>query len=245
MNENIRLLLPPYLQTLGYIDVPNIQKLSDKCFKEDNWHPYWVEWRGIFDYLACVEYSFNSIRSLPKGSLLMGNFSDVHAKYHSASLVFFSQATLDNVAVWLKNKYSLNARGANISLSKSSFQNELINKDSQFEILFSNHSAYLDKLNTYRMDWVHRIIGGAVIGGDKRPDDPDFTDDNIQVLIPMDSSLNLNTTNFNELHKKIEEIKKDNNGNYMYSVDDFADYILGGTKNLIFDTIEIVLPLFD
>ena len=246
MKDNIKLLVPPYLQTLGYCDIPCIKKMSEKCFKEgDVFHPYWVEWRGIFDYLSCVEYSKQNIDNLPKGIDLFNNFCDVKSKYNSASLVFFSQATLDNIAVWLKDKYSLNSKGADISLSKNNFQNKLISENALFSEVFSKHRIFLDNLNTYRMDWIHRIIGGAMIGGDKRPNDPDFTDDNIGILIPMSSSLNFYTTKFEEIDEKIEKIKKNNNGNYLYSIDEFSNYILSETKKLIFDIIEIILPLFD
>lgn len=246
MNDNIKLLVPPYLQTLGYCDIPCIQSISEKCFKEDGvFHPYWVEWRGIFDYLSCVEYSKQSIDNLPKGAELWCNFYDVQARYDSASLVFFSQATLDNIAVWLKEKYLLNSKGAEISLNKHNFQNKLIAKNSLFDDIFSNHKMFLDNINNYRMDWIHRIIGGAMIGGDKRPTDTDFTDENIKILIPMSSSLSFYTAKLDEVDEKIKKIKEYNDGKYLYSIDEFSNYVLSETKNIIFDIIDIILPLFD
>lgn len=245
MNKNIQRILPPYLRQFGYCDVVAIQELSDKCFGGDKWNPWWVEVRGIFEYLACVEYSYQCINDLPKGIDLLYDFCEVKGKYHSATLVFFCQATLDTIAVFLKNKYSLRVGGANISLSKGIFQEALINKNSEYKKLFENHVDFLNKLNTYRMDWIHRIVGGSMIGGDKRPGDPDLTDENISLLIPMDSSFNIYSTDFDAMSAKIEKIKEKNNGKYLYSINEFSEYFLNETKNLVFDIVEMILPLFD
>lgn len=57
-----------------------------------------------------------------------------------------------------------------------------------------------------------------MIGGDKRLGDPDFTDANIGILIPMDSFLIFHSVNYKEQHRTIKEIKRKNNGRYLYNV---------------------------
>lgn len=227
------------------MEVLSIQNLAEKCFEEGRWHPFWVEWRGIFEYVACIEYSYESIENLPKGIELLNNFAEVQARYHIASLVFFAKATLDIISEWLNEKYSLKLRGSFISLSKKRFQNELVTAESAYLNLFEDHIDFLEELEVYRQNWIHRVVGGAMIGGDKRPGDPDFTDANIGILIPMDSSLNFHSVNYKEQHIKIEELERKNSGKHLYNAEEFSDYILYGTKLLIFDIIELILPLFD
>ncbi|MDT3762956.1 hypothetical protein [Priestia filamentosa] len=249
MDDNIRLMLPPYLQELGYCNVKSIQLFSEKCFEKGpgNWHPYFVEWRGIFDYLACVEYAYQSINQLPKGVKILEdyNLNQVQAKYHSASLVFFLKATLDNIAVWLKKQYSLTVNGANISLSKELFQNRIVLANPSYQQFFDKYKEFLGMLDKYRMEWIHRIIGGAVIGGDKRPGDPSLTDDNIGIIVPMGASLNFSSSDIEGLHKKIEEVKERNDGEYLYKVEDFICLFVNETKKMIFDILELSLPLFE
>lgn len=247
MIDDIKMLLPPYLQDLGYCDIESLKKMNEVSVRagDGNWHPYRVEWRGIFEYLACVEYARQSINNLPKGMELIYDHCNVQAKYHTASLVFFSKATFDVIAEWLNNKYDLKAQFQNISLSKRSFQKELIAINANYSYFFKSHSAFLNKLSSYRTDWIHRIVGGAMIGGDKRPGDPDFTDNNIGVLIPLDSSINFHTTDSEAFKKAIENTKKNNNGVYLQSADEFSKNILDNTKSIIFDIIDLSLPLFD
>lgn len=245
MNNKIGMFLPPYLQKLGYSDYKTIQQLSEKSFTNDQFklNINGLRWRGILEYLACFEYSVECINSLPKGFELYATFSEVKAKFYSASLIFYCQATLDAIAVWLNENYSLKEKGSNIGLSKGKFQNKLIEKNSNFGHIFEIHGEFLNKLFTYRMDWIHRIVGGAIIGGKKNPNDPTFNDEeDIQVMIPLDSSFSIFTSH-EERIKKAEEIRKNNDGEYLHSINDFSEYFLEGTKSLIFAIIDASLEL--
>ncbi len=101
--DNAQLLVPPYLQMLGYADLPEIRKLANRALTVTpdgiNHDPIWISWRGLLEYVCCVEHAREMIKRLPTGHAI-GSVDVIPAQYHSAALVFFAQATLDNLAVW-------------------------------------------------------------------------------------------------------------------------------------------------
>ena len=82
------LLLPPYLQSLGYATFPQVRELSDRAMTvtAEGIHLdiVWSPWRGIFEYVCCVEYAREMLKGLPTGPAI-GSINVVPARYHSAS----------------------------------------------------------------------------------------------------------------------------------------------------------------
>lgn len=238
------LFIPPYLQQLGYGSISCMIELGKKAISVKETHietnPFWEEWRGIFEYICCVEYAYNAIFQLPKG-IAIGSIDVVPSKYHSASMVFYSEAILDNISFWLKNKFNLQIQRTNCSLHKVEFQEQLISKNEKFNIIFDEHKSYLTLLNKYRNEWVHRLAGGAFVSSDKPPSDPHA---NIQIVVPIDPKVNIFNTNSKEYLRRIEECKLNNNGKWLYTIDEFANIIRDGVKQLTIDILEVTLEIF-
>jgi hypothetical protein len=64
----------------------------------------WASWRDIFEYLACVEFARRALHQLVQ-SKMTGGTGPLAAIYQAASLVFFGQAALDNIANWLARRF--------------------------------------------------------------------------------------------------------------------------------------------
>lgn len=156
------MIIPGYLQSLGYLEHSILRELSDRSFEEDvdvvrDIKP-WSELRNVFDYVECMEWAVRNLDSLP----INGPGMDLTpARYDSASLVFFAQATLDNMAVWLNDAYSIGLKGNEISFYKSKMRNKLVLIDEGFSKCLDEYSEFVGRLNGYRMLWLHRIAGGA------------------------------------------------------------------------------------
>jgi hypothetical protein len=236
--------LPSYLQQFGYSDIECIKKLSDAIIEHAEYieeNALWKEWRGIFEYLSCVEFAYCTIMTFPKGSEI-GSHIIVPARYHTAALVFFAQAAMDNVSMWLDKNLLVEFNDkTKRSLHKKIFQDALIQTNLLFIDLFKKHSNFLKTLNDYRNEWIHRLIGGAFIGSDKNPGDPDA---NVQIVVPIDPECNMFNPNPQNYLKRIEECRQKNNEKWLYSIDEFAEQIKNGTKDLILDLLEISLKIF-
>jgi hypothetical protein len=244
LSESTDLFLPPELRNLRYNEIPIIIELGDRAVVIKETHiemiSFWQEWRGILEYLCCVEFAYKELKALPKGAEI-GGTDAVPARYHSAAMVFYSQAMLDNIAYWIKNKFSLRVPRMNCSFHKDEFQHALSQLDPNFESVFSEFKNFIIHLNDYRMEWVHRLSGGAFIGADKPPSE---TDANVRIVVPIDPKANIFNPNVNYL-ELIEISKKNNRGEWLYSLDEFADLIRNNTKTLTISILGLLLKITD
>ena len=235
------MLLPPDLQALGYYKIPVIAKLNELSYlhKDDHIQPIypWAEIRNIFEYVACVEYSKSRLLSLPTGRDL-GSVNVTPARYDSASLVFFSQATLDNLAVWLNGVFELGLRRNNISFYKNQIKLLLNKKHKDFGLLLNEYDDFIQKLNSYRMEWLHRMAGGARIYSDKAPSEPDA---NISIQIPIDPEIPSLANDPKKYRKRIQRVQAKNKGRWLMPIDEFAKYIHGNTKELLIKLLELTI----
>src|SRR5688500_10157391 len=107
-NSAEQLFVPSFLRQLGYLEDPGLIRLAAHLVREDGsqvvMHPDYRRWSGILDYLCCVEYARIAIHQLPTGRTL-GSVDVVPARFYSTSLVFFAQACLDNLAVFLNERF--------------------------------------------------------------------------------------------------------------------------------------------
>jgi hypothetical protein len=104
---------------------------------------------------------------------MTGGVVALAGRYNAASLVFFGQAALDNVANWLNRRLSLKLKGSRCQLHKKEFQNALLeatvnslNSHGIVEVV-QRHRKFLADLERYRQIWIHSLSGGANVYGDK------------------------------------------------------------------------------
>lgn len=239
--DNIVLLVPPYLQKLGYLENPSLIKLAKKCFREEDFHPYWVEWRAMLEYICCLELAYSNVQNLPNGQLLMTEDYNTEGRYHTASIVFFSKAILDNLAMFLDDKYKMNIKNGGKALNKPIFKKKILEKNKGIHEVLLLNSLFLDELTEYRNNWIHRLVGGAVVGGSSKFRE-NGTFEDAELLIPMDPTFNMSSFDNN---KVIEKMKKKNEGKYLVTAKEFTNEILDNTKKVFFEVMDNSLDLFD
>lgn len=239
------LFLPPYLTQLGYGSIDAFYELGNRAVFEGEDQiiecPTWKPWRGILEYLSCVEFARSELHQLPHGKEI-GSIDVVPARYNSASLVFFAQATLDNIALWLSNHLSLNVKGSDCAFHKTKFRENLVQYDSRFSGFIDNNSEYIEKLEKFRQEWIHRLSGGASVFSNAAPSDPDAK---VEICVPIEPSINLNGTDGKHYLKKVENCRKRNGGRWLYTIDEFADYMADGCKSLVSELVALLLVLSD
>ena len=238
-----QLFLPPYLQALGYGEYPEMHDLAARAVKEwpdhiefaSAWHP----WRGFLDYMACVEHARAEIHKLPSGRAI-GSGSVVPAQYHSASMVFFAQATFDNLAEWLKVEFKLaNVKHGDIAFHKDRFRGAIEKKDPVLAELINENLPFIKSLERYRHQWIHRMSGGAMIFSDVPPGQ---SGEKISIQVPIDPTIDPSRGGDAYL-SSIEECRQANGGLWLYSVDEFADRYANGCRDFILKVLHRCLTV--
>lgn len=196
----------------------------------------WQPWEGVFQYLACVEYSRTTLDQLPRHQ-----DSEVEARYHSAGLIFFAQATLDLIARWLKTRLGLSAEGANIAFHKTGkrgLANQLKHQWKSFDELLSVHKPFINKLNEYRMSWIHKLSGGTVldIRGPIKS-----SERSVDFVISKDPSADF----FGPKREFLSKITDNNvpQERHLYTLSEFTNWCGGATKTFVLDSLEASLRL--
>ncbi|MEJ6476985.1 hypothetical protein [Pseudoalteromonas piscicida] len=232
------MLLPSDLSAIGYGDIPIIKKLNELSYvkKEDCFQSVypWAGVRDIFEYMTCVEFAKARLLALPSGSKL-GSAHITPARYDSASLVFFAQATLDNLAVWLKGVFDLDLKGNNVSFYKNQIKAKLVEHSSDFEIVLDKYEDFILNLNSYRMEWLHRVAGGARLCSDRNPSEQASV---ISIQVPIDPVIPSLVFERQKYIKRIEKTKQKNGGRWLMPIDEFAENIQSKTKNLLIEILE-------
>ena len=244
--DSTNLLLPSYLQSLGYAEIKSIRELAARAVSASaevvQHDTVWSQWRGILDYISCVEYARNSIKALP-ACRAIGSVDVVPARYHSASLVFFAQATLDNVAVWTHCHLKLNIKGGDCAFHKAKFLQSLSARTAPVAKAAEDHMAFIGKLENFRKEWIHRLAGGAQIFSDKVPSEPNAR---IQIMVPINPSIGQYSQGTTAYLKAIARSRTNNGGRWLYPVGEFADEMANGLKAFLVSYLEAALvePLF-
>ncbi len=212
------LFLPPYLTQLGYGSIPSIITLADRAIFEGDEQisvcKTWKPWRGIFEYICCVEYARYELHHLPEGRAI-GTNDVVPARYNSASLVFFAQATLDNIAVWLSNQFDIPVKGSHCAFHKNKFRKALTELDLKYEAILNKNLPYISKLEAFRQEWIHRLSGGAAILSNVSPADPNPKK---EICVPIEPSINMHGTGGKSFLRKVENCRKRNCGRWLYPI---------------------------
>ena len=244
--DKVALFLPPHLQTLGYANLPGIRELADRAMtvtaEAIHQDSAWSAWRGILEYVSCVEYAREQIIGIPIGRAI-GSVDVVPARYHSASLVFFSQATLDNLAVWSTARLNLDARGSDCAFHKSKFNPALAARVPNVATSIQPSAPFVAKLESYRQEWIHRLAGGARVFSDRSPSDPGAQ---IQIMVPINPSVGGYEHDPKAYLRAIARTRTNNGGRWLYPVAEFADELADGLKAflLAFLVAALAEPLF-
>ena len=231
--EKTTLLLPSYLQSLGYATYPQIRELSDRAITVTDgaiWSDLiWSPWGGIFEYVACVEYARGMIKILPTGGNL-GSANIVPAQYNTASLVFFAQATLDNVALWTNKRLTLGIGGSNCAFHKSTFKKALGTHCPTVAASVKQHEVFITKLEKYRQEWIHRLPGGAKMYSNKLPSEPDAK---IEIMVPINPSIGQFELDSKAYIKAVARTQTKNGGKWLYPVTEFSDDLTNGLRDFL------------
>ena len=233
------MILPSSLA--GFEKIPVIQKINSMSFIEREGAVYivepWASLRGIFEYVACVEFAKERLLNLPKGKAL-GSINITPARYDSASMVFFAQASLDNLAVWLNGAFELGLKGNNISFYKDKIKPALETKHGRFSSVLQKYAPFIANLNAYRMEWLHRLAGGAEIYSDKAPSDSGA---NISIQVPIDPTIPSLASQPSLYLERIQKVQHENGGRWLIPIDEFAQYIRAKTIELVIEILEVTV----
>lgn len=237
-----QLFLPPFLQSLGYSTLPELRELAGRAVVTETaervlYSAVWEPWRGILEYLCSVEYAREMLKGLPKGRAI-GSLNVVPARYHAASLVFFAQATLDNVAVWSSKRLALDIKGSDCAFHKSKFNLALKENVPVVAAAAQIHGPFIAKLERYRKEWIHRHTGGAQIYSDKSLSEPDA---HIQIMVPIDPAIGQFQHDYPAYVKAVARTRTNNGGKWLYPVEEFADEITDGLKTFLISFLAAAL----
>lgn len=229
-------MLPPYLAGLGYYEIPEIAECDRRGFALVNDQMIsdgvWSKWRAILEYAGCAEFAREAIRSLPTG-LALGSVDLPPARYHSASLVFFAQATLDNIALWTAEQFALAVTGSDIAFHKPRFIRAAIGVAPSLAPFFSRQNDFVQRLVMYRQEWIHRMAGGAEAYSEEPP-----PHESTALKIPMDPIVHHENPDFVALVAKLQAA---NGGRWLYEINEFADLMADGLKDFIVSFLAIAL----
>ena len=236
-----QLFLPPYLQSRGYAALPELRELAGRAVTvtaEAIQHDVvWAPWRGILEYLCCVEHAREVLKGLPTGRAI-GSVDVVPARYHSASLVFFAQATLDNIAIWSTKRLKLAVKGSDCAFHKSKFNLALGKSVPNVAASAQIHEPFIKKLESYRQEWIHRLTGGANIYSDRTPSEPDA---NVQIMVPINPSIGQHEHDPQAYVKAVARTRTKNGGKWLYPVEEFADEMADGLKAFLISFLAAAL----
>lgn len=234
------MLIPAFLRQLNYEQIPILSTIEQASYITDDdsikMIKPWANVRDILEYIACIEFSKAQLKSLPTGKEL-GSHHLTPARYDSASMVFFSQAALDNMAVWLNKTFSLGIKsGNNVSFYKREIKPKLEEKNQRFSDILQNHEDFIMRLNSYRMEWLHRVAGGALLTGDAPPSCPNS---NLSIQVPIDPEIPKYSDNPKSYRRKIERTRQKNAGRWLMPVEEFAEHVSGTTTTIVIQLLEV------
>lgn len=233
------MIIPGHLHKLGFLDIPLLADLNQRSYKiQDETLVHiepWASLRDVFEYVACMEYSVSMIDAIPSGRKLNSEYL-TPARYDSVSLVLFAQATLDNLAAWLNKAFNIGLKSAGVSFYKPNMAKALSAIDEDFGHCLADADAFIQRLNNYRMEWLHRMSGGAMLFCNVSPDDPNFDP---AILVPLDPLVFTLKNDTEKYLQRVEEIRAENNGEWLVSVSEFGHDIKEGVFKLILDLLAV------
>jgi hypothetical protein len=245
--EGFNVFVPPYLNVLEYQHIDCIAELGKRgavLGDSIGIRQKWAAWRGILEYVACVEYGRCLLHEVVK-SKMTGGIVALAARYNAASLVFFGQAALDDVANWLSRRLSLKVKGSHCQLHKKGFQDALIEgtiKGRTIVDAVRRHQKFLTDLARYRQIWIHSLSGGANVYGDKSPAEGGIG----FFAVPLDPAISaFPEVDMGEYARRIQVCRDANSGEWLEPLENFANRFTDGVKAVCLDMLTASLSCLD
>jgi hypothetical protein len=231
--------IPPLLRELGYESISCIQALGRRGWSEvrENFigiREKWAPWRGILEYLSFVELARVRLKALPTGKAI-GGLHLLSARYESVALIFFAQATLDQVAVWLTQDMKLKVAGSKRQLHKKEFRSALSvsgSKGAGIAASLDRYAQYLLELEQFRQIWIHSLPGGANGFMDRAPDQGGIP----EIAVPIDPTIA--EVPQAKYYEQVQRCREQNGGRWLYPIAEFADRFAEGTKSLTLSVLD-------
>ena len=232
--------VPVELQRLGFQHNAIFSELADRGLKPitDGARQVqpWCRWRGTSTYLDCVAFADRSAKAIPTGKDL--NLEHVTpGQFYSASVIFFGQALLDNIAVWLCEALPLSVRGGERHFLSTQFKRELKKREPSSAGIIAAHEPFVKEVNTYRQVWIHSLAGGAMPISDISPfENPETA--NKYLGVPIEPAINFDQKNY---LKRIEQCAMRHAGHYLYRIGDFTGRIFNAASVFYLDWLRFAL----
>lgn len=191
-------------------------------------HENWAPWRGILEYLSFVELARFRLKALPTGSGIGGQHL-LSARYESLALIFFAQATLDQIAAWLTRDLKLKVPGRNRQLHKEDFRSALSNsglRGAGIAASLDKYEQYFSELEKFRQTWIHSLAGGAAGFSDRAPDKGGIP----EIAVPIDPTIP--EVPHAKYVERVQKCREQNGGRWLYPIGEFADRFAEGTKSV-------------
>jgi hypothetical protein len=145
-------------------------------------------------------------------------------------LVFFAQATLDNVAVWVADSLNLTVKGSDCAFHKSKFNQAISDAVPNLAMTVAKHSDFIIKLEAYRQEWIHRLSGGARIYSDKPPSDPTALP---QIMVPVNPAMPSFAGDPKAYARSVDRTRTNNGGRWLYPLVEFADEMADSLRDCL------------
>jgi len=237
--EGFNVFVPPYLYELGYQNFRSVIELGKRgavLGDSIGIRQEWAAWRGILEYVACVEYARRLLNEAVRSKITVGVVA-LTARYNAASLVFFGQASLDNIANWLNRRLSLKLKASHCQLHKNGFRNALlqtaINARSIAETI-QRHQKFLADLQRYRQIWIHSLSGGADAFSNKSPADGGVG----FFAVPLDPTISgFQEIGMDEYARRVQRCRDANSGEWLEPLENFAHRFAEGVKAVCLDVL--------
>jgi hypothetical protein len=200
----VGLFVPVELQKRGFLSRHIFVELADRALESTpqgvkQIQP-WCRWQGLSQYLDCLAFAHRSAKEMPKGNALTLE-QVTPGRFYSVGIIFFAQALVDNVAVWLCEAMPLSVSGGERHFLSNLFKRELARKQPAATEELEKHDAFLREINKYRQVWIHTISGGAIPFSDVSPfEQPDRAQKTLAV--PLDPVIQPDQENWTERAKQ-------------------------------------------
>jgi len=156
---------------------------------------------------------------------------------NQVSIIFFTQALLDNIATWISDAFPLPVKGGERNFRSSHFRRELKKRANSAVDVVSSHEPFVDEVNRYRQVWIHTLAGGSIPIADDNP----FTNPEMatKVLgVPIDPAIQFGQEDY---VKRVEECAIKNGGRYYYELGEFTGRIFAGASRFYLDWLRFAL----
>ncbi len=233
--------MPVELQRRGLSSLEIFAELADRAFEPEREgfkqvQP-WCRWQGLSQYLDCVAFADRAARELPTGQLL--DLTHVTpGRFYSVGIIFFTQALIDNVAVWLCDAASLPVSGGDRHFLSTRLIRELIRKLPPARAELERHSAFVAETNRYRQVWIHTISGGAIPTSNLNPFEQHPGSAQKFLGVPLDPAIQPDQGNY---LKRAEECAMKNDGRYLDQIGSFTERLFEGTKQFYLGWLRLAL----